>query len=269
MTKDAIAFLDGETVEEPEVTEEPEQVEAEAEAPPKTEAEPTPKEQPEPKAKEAEAEEQTGEKDPGLTPEPEPQESKSIPVTALLDEREKRQEAQRQYQEEQRKAAELEARLRELQRPKENAPDWFEDPAKAASYQTQQIESQFQQRLMQMSKWQAEREFGGEVVSEAVAYFDRHPQASQQFLSHPSPFHAAVEFYQKQKVAEEIGTDPEAYKQKLRDELRAELEAELTARGTNPKASKPKAPPPSMASAPSTGRETLSPGNTFDEMFPT
>lgn len=257
MGKDAIAFLDGETVDEPEVEEVAVETEAEAEP-----------EQPEAEAVEAEAEEQTGEKEEGSTPEPEPQEQKAIPVTALLDEREKRQEAQRQYREEQRRAQELEARLRELQKPKEDAPDWFEDPAKAASFNNQQIERQFQQRLMQMSKFQAEREFGADTVGEAIAYFDRHPQASQQFLSHPSPFHAAVEFYQRQKVAEEIGTDPEGYKQRLREEMRAEIEAELKANGAKAQPSKPKAPPPSMAAAPSTGRETTSPGSGFDQLFP-
>lgn len=259
MGKDAMAFLDEETVDEPEVVE-TEEAQAEPEQ--------TEPEQAEPEAKEAREEAQTGEEDPGSTPEPDPQEHRSIPVTALLDEREKRQEAQRQFQEEQRRAAELEARLRELQQPKEESPDWYDDPAKAASYQTTQIERQMQQRLMSMSKFQAEREFGPEVVTEAIAYFDRHPQASQQFLAHPSPFHAAVEFYKKQKVAEEIGTDPDAYKQKLREELRAELEAEMTANGAKSLSSKPKAPPPSMASAPSTGRETQSPGNGFDALFP-
>jgi hypothetical protein len=126
------------------------------------------------------------------------------------------------------------------------------------------LEQQFQQRLMQMSKFQAEREFGQETVKEAVAYFDQHPQQSQQFMSHPSPFHAAVEFYQRQKVASEIGSDPEAYKQKLREELRAELEAELT---QSPK-SKPKAPPPSMASAPAAGKEAITSGSAFDQLFP-
>ena len=250
MGKDAIAFLDGETVDEPEVNE-AEEIEAQPE-------------QAEPEAVEPEAEAQTGEEDPGSTPEPEPQDTKSIPVTALLDEREKRQEAQRQLQENQRRQAELEAELRRLQQPKEQVPDWWEDPNKASQYHSQRLEQQFQQRLMQMSKFQAEREFGQETVNEAVTYFDQHPQQSQQFMSHPSPFHAAVEFYQRQKVASEIGSDPEAYKQKLREELRAELEAELT---QSPK-SKPKAPPPSMASAPAAGKEAITSGSAFDQLFP-
>lgn len=254
MDKDAIAFLDGETESEAEETEEVEAQEAETEA----------EAAPEPEPKETEAEEQTGEEDPGSTPEPEPQKQHDIPVTALLDEREKRQAAQRQLEEYQRRERELQAQLQKLQQPKQEAPDWYEDPQAAARYQTQTIEQQFQARLMQQSKFLAEREFGQNTVNEAISYFDRNPAASQQFKDHPSPFHAAVEFYQRQKVAEEIGSDPEAYKQKLRDELRAELEAELTA---NPKA-KPKAPPPSMASAPAAGKEAITSGSAFDQLFP-
>ena len=117
---------------------------------------------------------------------------------------------------------------------------------------------------MQQSKFLAEREFGAETVNEAVAYFDKNPAASQQFMNHPSPFHAAVEFYQRQKTVEEIGADPEAYKASLREQIRAELEAELKTT-VQPK---PKAPPPSMASAPSSGQGGKSPGNGFDALFP-
>lgn len=254
MDKDAIAFLDGDTVEEPEVTE------MEAEAPP----EPEQKEAAKPEAVEPE---QTGEPE-SVPPTPEPETDNRIPVTALLDEREKRQDAQRRFEEADRARREMEAELKRLQQPKQEAPDWYEDPQAAAKFQTQNIEQQFQSRLLQMSKFQAERDFGAEVVTEAVRFFDKHPEASQQFKAHPSPFHAAVEFYQRQKVAEEIGTDPDAYKARLREEMRAELEAELTANGKTVQPTKPKSPPPSVASAPAQGRETIVPGNAFDGMFP-
>ena len=199
---------------------------------------------------------------------PEPERSRDIPVTALLDEREKRQEAQRKAEESDRRAKSLEAELREMRTPKDEAPDWYDDPQKAAQYQQNAVMTQFEAQRMQQSKFFAEREFGADVVTEAVAYFDRNPAASQQFKGHPSPFHAAVEFYQRQKVVEEVGADPAAYRAKLADEIRAELEAQYSASGQKSQSSKPKAPPPSMASAPASGRETLSPGNGFDALFP-
>jgi len=251
MDKDAIAFLDGETETETEEVVE--------------ESTPEVEEQPEPEA-EARAEEQTGEE--GETPSPEPEKSRDIPVTALLDEREKRQEAQRRAEEADRRAKSLEAELREMRTPKEEAPDWYDDPQKAAEYQQNTVLTKFETQRMQQSKFFAEREFGADTVKETIAYFDRNPAASQQFMAHPSPFHAAVEFYQRQKVVEEVGADPEAYRAKLAEEIRAELEAQYSANGQKSQSSKPKAPPPSMASAPASGRETISPGTGFDALFP-
>ena len=251
MDKDAIAFLDGETETETEEVVE--------------ESTPEVEEQPEPEA-EARAEEQTGEE--GETPSPEPEKSRDIPVTALLDEREKRQEAQRRAEEADRRAKSLEAELREMRMPKEEMPDWYDDPQKAAEYQQNTVLTKFETQRMQQSKFFAEREFGADTVKETIAYFDRNPAASQQFMAHPSPFHAAVEFYQRQKVVEEVGADPEAYRAKLAEEIRAELEAQYSANGQKSQPSKPKAPPPSMASAPASGRETISPGTGFDALFP-
>lgn len=258
MDKDAIAFLDGETVEEPEVVEEAVDTPAEPE-----------KTEPEPEQVEAE---QTGE-EVGEPPAPEPEEPVSEPVqhaplTALLDEREKRQEAQRKAEDFDRQLREMRAELQKAQQPKQEAPDWFENPQEAAQFHNNQVEQQFQSRMLQQSKFLAEREFGSETVTEAVQYFDQHPQASQQFKDHPSPFHAAVEFYQRQKVAQEIGSDPEAYKAQLREELRKEVEAEMMQKGASIQSAKPKSPPPSAASSPSVGGESITPGTGFDALFP-
>lgn len=242
--KDGLAFLE-ETADEVQVEDAPEPEQA---AP-----------APEP--------EQTGEPE-GVPPTPVAEEARAIPVTALLDEREKRQDAQRRADEYNRQLSETRAELQRLQTPKQEAPDWFEDPAKAAQFQNSQIEQQFHSRMLQQSKFLAEREFGTDTVNEAVQFFDQHPQASQQFKEHPSPFHAAVEFYKRQKSLQEIGSDPEAYKQTLREQLRKEVEAEFRENGTISQPSKPKAPPPSAASSPSVGGDTIVQGNAFDSLFP-
>lgn len=246
MTKDAIAFLDGEPVEEPQ--------EAEAVAP--VEAEPA-------KAEPAPEPEQKGEEQ-AAPPVAEPEEARAIPVTALLDEREKRQEAQRKAEEADRRARELERKIAELTKPKEETPDWYSDPDKAAQYQARNIEQRFEQQRLAQSRFFAEREFGKDTVEQAIAYFDRHPEQSSQFLREPSPFHSAVEFFKRQQIVEEIGTDPEAYRKKIAEEIRQQVLAEMT----QAQPSKPKAPPPSMATAPTTGRDAISPGTGFDDLFP-
>lgn len=221
-------------------------------------AQPTPEEAPEPEA----AAEETGENDDAAPPAVEEPEAKAVPVTALLDEREKRQEAQRRAEEFERRMKEYERKLADFQKPKEEAPDWYQDPDKAFQHQAQRIEQQFEQRRLEQSKFFAEREFGAETVNEALSWFDQNPQYSQQFLTEPSPFHAAVEFYKKQKLLEEVGSDPEKWREQERERLRQELMAEAPAKP------KPKAPPASLAKAPARGGDAVDKGSAFDQMFP-
>ena len=69
-------------------------------------------------------------------------------------------------------------------------------------------------------------------------------------MQHPSPFHAAVEQFNKHRVAQEIGSDPDAYKAKLEAELRGKIEAELVAKQARDAAGKFA---PSMANVTGTG----------------
>lgn len=254
MSDDKLDFLDetSEAVTEPEA---PEVEEVE---------EPTAEEPKEAEAPEVEEAADTGE-DEAAPPVAEVEEKpQAIPVTALLDEREKRQLAERKAEEAAKRYAELQRQIQQ-QQAQQKAPDWDMDPAAAAQYQAQTIEQKFQAQRLEQSKFFAEREFGAETVNEAIAYFDQNPQLSHQFINQPSPFHAAVEFYQKQKFLSEVGENPDAYKEQLRAQIREELMAEMT----TSQPAKPKAPPPSMAKAPSTGRDAITPGNAFDSMFPT
>lgn len=235
---DKLAFLEGETPE-PEIT-------AEAETPEVVTPEP-----------------EQGET-PAAPPAAVEQEKPSaIPISALLDERERRQKAEREAEELRQWRTQIEA-----QQKAKPAPDFFADPDQRLAYERQQFQAQFTAMKLQQSRFLAEREFGAETVNEAYAYFDRNPHLSHQFLDHASPFHAAVEFYKRQKVAEEIGADPEAWKAQqmatLKEQLRAELMAEL--QGTvQPK---PRIPG-SLASAPAAGKagEPMTRGSAFDAAF--
>lgn len=174
--------------------------------------------------------------------------SRDVPFVALMDEREKRQAAQRELEEIRKKMAEYE---RNAQQPKER-PDFFENPEAVVQQHVTAVK-------LQQSKFLAEKEYGTDMVAEAYAYFDQHPQESAALLNHPSPFHAAVEHYKKQKTLADMGADPDAW-------INAQVEARLAERLAQ--TTTPKAPPPSMAKAPSTGGERISPGSAFDETFP-
>lgn len=203
---------------------------------------------------EPQATEDTGELDatpPVAAPEEEP---RNVPLVTMLDEREKRQEAQRQLEAAQQEQQKLEAQLRQLKEPKPAAPDWFEDPTAAAQHQVQTFEQRMQQQALAQSKFFAEREFGAELINETVAFFDQNPALSTQFLSEPSPFHAAVEFYKGQKAVQEIGSDPEAWRAAERERIRQEVQAEMQQQAP---AQTPPRPPSSISSAPAGGNPNV------------
>lgn len=246
--EDKLSFLD-ETSEEPKEEVTAEEVEADP-------AEPTEEAPAEP---EPEAEPDTGEEEAAPPVAEEEKQTQAIPVTALLDEREKRQLAERRAEETARQLQQLQAQLQQRAEP---APDWLEDPQAAAQYQAQTIEQRMQAQTLAQSRFFAEREFGKELVDEAYAYFDQNPHLSHQLLQSPSPFHAAVETYKRQKFLSEVGENPDAYRESLKEQLRQEIMAEAA------QPSKPKAPPPSMNKTPSAGRDAITPGSAFDMMLP-
>ena len=179
---------------------------------------PEPEPTPEPAALEPEPE-------PEPTPEPEPQaaapETPMVPQAVVGDLRQELRQTR----------AEL-AQLRQGVMPQPQQPDYFENPQAAVQHQVQPIQQEVQSRFLKMSRFTAEREFGPELVQQAYDYFDSNPQASQALAGHPSPFHAAVEEFQKVQIAQEVGSDPTAYREKIRAEVREEMKRELAAQQT-------------------------------------
>lgn len=186
----------------------------------------------EPEQVEAAPEESKGE--PEAAPPAEPKEDRHIPITALLDEREKRQAKEREAEELRRQLAELQA----AQKPK---PDFFDNPEAHLTAVQQQAQQLAIQTRLDISRAVAEDKFGAETVAAAYAFFEANPALSQPLLKSPLPFVEAVKVYQRHKAMEEIGTDPEAYRARIEEEVRQKLLAE---------APKPKTPPPSIATAP-------------------
>lgn len=171
-------------------------------------------------------------------PEPEPakEDGKTVPLAALQAEREQARELKRRLEA-------LEQRVQPKAEP-EKAPDAWEDPDKRFAYEAERIKGEFTSRTLKQSRFFAERDFGKEEVEAAYAFFDANPHLSQSLVDEPSPFHAAVETYRRHKAVQEIGSDPEAYKAKLREEIRREFEAEQVAKNVKSAA---EAKAPSMA----------------------
>lgn len=182
------------------------------------------------------------------------EETKHIPISALLDERDKRKAAAAEAEELRRKLAEYEAKAQ----PK---PDFFADPEAAIQAAQQAAMAAAINTKLETSRFLAEKDFGAELVAEAYAFFDQNPHLTQGFRNAPSPYHEAVATYRKMKAMQEIGDDPQAYRARIEEEVRQRLLAEMQAQP------KPTAPPPSMAAAPGTGAGKAPTASGFDALF--
>lgn len=118
------------------------------------------------------------------------------------------------------------------QQPEPQAPDFYENPEAAVQHHIQPVHKALEAQKMQMSRFTAEQQFGPELVQQAYDYFEANPQASQALMGHPSPFHAAVQEYQKAQIANEVGNDPAAYREKIRAEVEREIRREMEAKQT-------------------------------------
>lgn len=65
---------------------------------------------------------------------------------------------------------------------------------------TRLIETYYMNLKVSMSQFLAEKEYGTELVSEVMEYFNEHPDKSWLFKNSVSPWHDAVEFYQNREL---------------------------------------------------------------------
>ncbi len=199
-------------------------------------------------------------------PAPEPKEH-TAPITALLDERDKRQAAERRADDFQRQLAEFTRQQQPREAPK--TPDVIEDPdgfqRHLLGYTDQRLDNQeaaFSERF-------ARKEHGDEAVNAALEAA-RAARTVQAFTAGPDRWERMVKWHQQQQVVQEVGSDPAAYKTRLREEIAAELRESIKAEiMAEIRPAAPSAPPPSLATAQSLGSSLpASRGSAFDNAFP-
>lgn len=183
-----------------------------------------------------------------------PEDHGRIPIAALLDEREKRKEKEREVEALNRRIADYEAKAT----PK---PDFFADPEAALAAAQRAAQAAAINTKLETSRFLAEEKFGAEKVQAAYEFFDRNPHLSGQLLTSPSPFHAAVKEYEKHQAMTEIGEDPSAYRARVEAEIRERILAEYNVQP------KPTAPPPSLSSASSVSAGKAPVASGFAQMF--
>lgn len=136
-------------------------------------------------------------------------------------------------------------------------PDPVDDPqgyheAVMASVVRQQSEFQIRTTL-NLSERFLVQQHGRETFEEVQAWLGTKDGLADWCVNQPDPWGAAYAQYQRERLAEEIGDDPNAWREAEKARIRAELEAEMSAgreeRHTPARSMTPnRAPPPAPAS---------------------
>jgi hypothetical protein len=190
-----------------------------------------------------------------------------IPITALLDEREKRQAAER-------RAQEIERRLAEIEAQKAPKPDFYDNPEAVIAAERAQVQQMLFNERLNMSEMVERQRHGDELVGKATEAFmaaaGQNPALAMELQRQSNPYGFVVSWHKKQQALAEIGDDPAAYRERLREQLRAEMMAQPLAPAAPAQVQpKPTPPPRSMAAHSGvTGAANVSPGSAFDELFP-
>lgn len=182
-------------------------------------------------------------------PKPEPG---YVPIAGLLDEREKRQAAERRY-------AELEERHKQ-------APSVPADPEQLAAYLNDQNQRALTSGRFDVSETLATQTHGEAMVKEAMEWgmqrATESPAFAAEYMRQKHPIDWAVRQHKKEKLVSELGDDEatqKAYIERRARELGLIPSASPTPAQPTPAAQqpvapiKPAAPTPSLASAPSAG----------------
>lgn len=213
---------------EPSVEAEPEEVEAEAQP------EETPKEE--------------------TQPEKAPDQPNDWTYAAFRDEKDKRQKWQEKATAYERELAQYRQKEQETQ---QQVPDVFQDPEAYHSYWTNR-QSEFEKRIKFENSMQIAHVQHGEAFEqayqEATDRANRGDQSIAFLMQSPNPGQALVSWHKREQAAKEIGDDPSAYRERVRQEIEAELREKYEA---EPQQAQPKPVMPSgLAARRSTGPRT-------------
>jgi hypothetical protein len=182
-----------------------------------------------------------------------PKEEHRVPLREHLEEREKRQAYEREARERAREVEELRRQIEAIKNPKQS-PDFWEQPETSIEHRIDERLNPVAHALVQQqerfSKMLAVEKFGAEAVDSAFNELSTRlrsdPSAAydyQRIMASEHPYAELVSWHRKQSLLKEIGTDPEAYKEKLLSDqtfLAKALErANAAARGKAPVVSLP------------------------------
>lgn len=162
-----------------------------------------------------------------------------VPLAELISERRERQQLAQQNRE-------LMEAISRLSRPQQPAPqpiDPVADPELAFHSLEQRMSDALLNQSLNFSESRARDKYGNDAVEQALDAALRNGYA-ETFKRRPDPYGEMVAWHQSQRVAQEIGTDPAAYRAKVEAEVRAQILAQMrTGQAVPPNL------PPSLSSA--------------------
>lgn len=175
-----------------------------------------------------------------------------VPISALLDEREKRQRFERELTE-----------LRAQRQQPETVPSVTADPEAYAQYQRDLVDRTRTSTIFDVSETMAREKHGDAPVQTAMDWALQRSQESPAFaaeyLKQKHPIDWAVRQHKRDALVSQLGDDPDAWVRKRAEELGITVAATQAPQGQQapaspqPAAPKPTPPRPSLASAVSAG----------------
>ncbi len=201
-----------------------------------------------------------------LTEVVEPTPSQNVPLSALLDERDRRKaEADR--------ASMLEeqiARMTQGQQQQTQAPDPLEDPEAFGSYVQQQVQMNAVNTTLNMSEVMARQSYGDEAVNAAQQWGRQRMQADpgfqQRVISSPHPYQTVMSEFQREYALHKLGDSTTGVDDFLAWKAAQQQLADPQQQPAPPGTQRT-APPKSIASAPSAGSIATDVIPTEEEMF--
>jgi len=193
-----------------------------------------------------------------------------VPLAAMLDEREKRQKIERDF----------EAFKKQHQQPPKPPPSPYDDPDAYSRHVDGRLAQLEQNMRLNHSEERTEEKHGATLLNEAKAWAERIAQEEAArgetrfatfFLNHPKPFEWLIATFKRDKFNSEVGDDPDAWARKR--------VAELDKQGGQPGSpqptpqAKPFAAPKTIAGTPSAagaGARSIpvGPSAAFEAVFP-
>jgi len=148
----------------------------------------------------------------------------TVPLPELLEQRHARQLAEKEAQMLRDQLAFFQQRSAEAQRPQAPVIDPVADPEGAYRALVQRQDEQAINQRANMSEMLARRSAGDQTVDEAVQAAVK-SGLNRHFMMQADPYGALLSWHNGQKVSQTVGTDLNAYREKVRQEVIAEMKA--------------------------------------------